>query len=180
MPKKKDTKQAKTEVIKPGHADYMQPGTLKIMKMMDKGLSPEEACKLVKGKDIIHPNTKTDLKKKYDKWALTGEGMQKLAHNAVKNVLKMTPKKTKEVKQCPECKGKSKDPEQPMCDTCLGQGIVHTLLYPTHTNQLAAVAMVADRVDPVIKQTVSLSANIHAFVDFEGEAGSILGGLKSG
>ena len=176
MPKK----QPKTKEIKPGHPDYMQPATLKIMKLMDADVSIEDAVKLVKNKDIIHPNTKTDLKKKYDKWALTGEGMQKLAHNAVKNVLKMTPKKTREVKQCPECKGKSKDPEEPMCDTCLGQGIVHTLLYPTHTNQLAAVAMVADRIDPVVKQTVTLSANIHAFVDFEGEAGSILEGMKSG
>ena len=180
MPKKKNTKQSKAEVIKPGHPDYMQPQTLEIMKLIDKGVSIEDSVKLVKNKDIIHPNTKTDLKKKYDKWALTSESMQKLAHNAVKNVLKMTPKKTKEIKQCPQCKGKSKDPDQPMCDTCLGQGVVNTLLYPTHTNQLAAVAMIADRVDPVVKQTVSLNANIHTFVDFEGEAGSILGGLKSG
>ena len=180
MDKKKKTKPLKTDLIKPGHPDSMQPSTLKIMKLIDGGVSIEDAVKLVKGKDIIHPNTKTDLKKKYDKWALTGEGMQKLAHNAVKNVLKMTPKKTKEVKQCPECKGKSKDPDQPMCDTCQGQGIVHTLLYPTHTNQLAAIAMIVDRVDPVVKKSVTLSANIHAFVDFEGEAGSILGGLKSG
>ena len=91
----------------------------------------------------------------------------------------MKPVETKEIKQCPQCKGKSRDPEEPMCDTCLGQGVVKTLLYPTHSNRLDAAKEVMDRIDPIVKKSVTLSANIHAFVDFEGEAGNILGGLKS-
>jgi hypothetical protein len=172
MPEKNTKKQKK---VKP-----LAGKTIKAMELMDKGLDIHDAHKLATGIEKPHPNTIYDLKQKYNRYLLSKQSTVKLASKVFLETMKMKPVETKEIKQCPQCKGKSRDPEEPMCDTCLGQGVVKTLLYPTHSNRLDAAKEVMDRIDPIVKKTVSLNANIHAFVDFEGEAGNILGGLKSG
>lgn len=151
--------------------------TVKAMELMDQGLNIHDAHKLATGIDKPHPNTIYDLKKKYDKYLLSKQSTVKLASKVFVETMKMKPVTTEEIKQCPQCKGKSKDPEQPMCDTCNGQGVVATLLYPTHSNRLDAAKEVMDRIDPVVKKSMNVNANIHAFVDFEGEASSLLEGL---
>ena len=154
-------KPTKTIDILPGHPDYLQAKTLEIMKLIDKGITIEEAVKLAKGKDKIHPNTKTDLKKKYDRWRLTQPGIVRLAQKAVKDTLKMAAVKTGNQVLCPECKGKAK--EESICALCNDVGLVNESIVPTTTNRLAAAQMVMDRVDPVIRQNMNL--NLNATVD---------------
>lgn len=154
-------KPALTDAILPGHPDYLQAKTLEIMKLIDNGLTIEQAVKLAKGKDKIHPNTKTDLKKKYDRWRLTQPAVVKLAHKAVKETLQMKAIKTGSQVICPECKGRAK--EEQICALCNDVGLVHESITPTTTNRLAAAAMVMDRADPVVRQNMNL--NINATVD---------------
>ena len=137
--------------------------TMKAIELIDKGVSVRDAHKLATGIEKPHSNSIYDLKKKYDKHLLTRAPVVKLASKVYVETMKMTPVETKEVKECPECKGKSKDPDEPMCDTCQGKGIVRTLLYPSHTNRLAAAEAVMERIDPVVKQ--SMNVNLSATVD---------------
>ena len=133
--KKKTTKTNQSDIPKRGDVNYMQPDTLKIMQLMDKDIKPEDAVKLVKGKDIIHRNTKGDLKKKHARYSLTKPNIVKLAHQAVKDTLKMT--------EVIDSEGK--------------------VSLPSHTNRLAAASMVMDRVEPVVK--VNHNLNVNANVD---------------
>ena len=133
--KKPTKKTPKVEQIKPGHPDYIQPATERIMKLMDKDVSIEDAVKLVKGKDNIHPNTKTDIKKKHDRYSLTKPKMVKLASKAIEDTLAM----------------------QGITDS---EGNVSM---PSHTNRLAAANMVMDRAQPVVRQNLNL--NIKADID---------------
>ena len=143
--------------------------TMKAFELIDKGYSLEDAHKLSTNIDNPHPNSLYDLKKKYDKYLLSQEKTVKLASKVYLETMKMKPVETKEVKTCPECNGKSKDPDKPMCDTCNGSGIVKTLLYPSHTNRLAAADAVMDRIDPIVKQSMNLNVNAN-FTDVSLEA----------
>jgi hypothetical protein len=81
--------------------------------------------------------------------------------------MKMKPTKTEEVKTCPECKGrKNKDKEPLPCVTCNSSGEVQVLIYPSHTNRLAAAERVMDQVDPVIKRSMSLNIE-QRFVEYD-------------
>ena len=152
-------KTPKTEVIKPGDPDYMQPKTQEIMKLMDQGLTPEEACKLAKDKDNIHANTKTDLKQKHERWLLTRPAIVKLAQKAVKDTLQMKAIKTGSQVLCPECKGRAR--EETVCPLCSDVGLVNEAVTPTTTNRLAAAQMVMDRADPVIKKNLNINASLN-------------------
>lgn len=158
MTEKEDTKRSK----------YNEK-TMKAFELMDKDVSIQDAHKLATGIEKPHPQSIYDLKKKYEKHLLSKQSTVKLASKVYLETMKMTPVETKEVKACPECRGKSKDPEQPMCDTCQGQGVVKTLLYPSHTNRLAAAEAVMDRIDPVVKQSMNLNVNAD-FTDVNLEA----------
>jgi hypothetical protein len=128
----------------------------KVMQAMDKGLSAEEAYFLVTGKRVMHRNTKSDLKKKHDKWLLSRPQLQKLASNAVRDTLKMMPVETESVETCPGCKAGQ---DKPSCKVCSGTGVLKTVIHPSYTNRLAAAAMVVDRVDPVVRQSMNLNVN---------------------
>ncbi len=87
---KSKTNPTKIEQIKPGHPDYLQPDTKRMLQLMDKDISPEDAAKLVKGKDKICRSTKEDLKKKHARYSLTKPKLVKLAHKAIEETLAMT------------------------------------------------------------------------------------------
>jgi hypothetical protein len=78
---------------------------------------------------INNPNkdTVTDLKRKSEKWLLSSPDLQKLAHHAVRDTLKMKPIK---VKVSP-------------------YGDEDMFIYPQVSNRLAAAAMVVDRTEPI-------------------------------
>lgn len=135
--------------------------TMKAIDLIDKGVSVKDAHKLATGIENPHPNSIYDLKKKYDKHLLTREPVVKLASKVYVETMKMKPVETDEVKACPECKDHPTD--KLTCPTCKQTGIVKTLLYPSHTNRLAAATAVMDRVDPVVKQNLNL--NLHSTVD---------------
>ena len=179
MPEKDTKKQKK--------AKPLAGKTIKAMELMDKGLDIHDAHKLATGIEKPHPNTIYDLKKKYNLYLLSKQSTVKLASKVFVETMKMKASKIDEIVKCIKCKGsgkiEDKDTGEPVtCLYCSGQGkyIVEANLYPTHSNRLDAAKEVMDRIDPIVKKSVTLSANIHAFVDFEGEAGSILEGMKSG
>lgn len=140
---------------KPKHND----STYKAFNLMDKGVSPRDAHKLSTGKDNVAPQSISALKKKYNNWLLSKESTVKLASKVYIDTMKMKPVKTKEIKSCPECNGKTIEEGEPDCVTCSGQGVVKTLIYPSHTNRMAAAAAVMDRIDPIVKQNVNLNLN---------------------
>ena len=137
----------------------MASKTIKAIELIDKGVDIQDAHKLATGIENPHPRTLYDLKKKYDAYLLSKKSTVKLASKVFVNAMKMKPVETEEVKICPQCKGRSQDPKEPMCVTCKGSGVVNTLIYPTHTNALAAAEAVMDRIDPVIKQSMNLNVS---------------------
>jgi len=104
-------------------------------------LHAKDAYKLVKGRDDISIVSQSRLRAKYKQWSLTSPQMQKLAHHAIKDTLKLKPLQIS--------KGKDAD----------GKEIIEEI-YPSHTNRIAAAAMVADRVEPVVRQNLNVNANI--------------------
>jgi hypothetical protein len=84
------------------------------------------------------------LKAKVRKYSLQAPDVSKLAHNQIKRILKGIPRE-----------------EDHRTVTKDGQVIEYTdKVYATDTNMLAAVSMVYDRIEPVIRQNVNLNANI--------------------
>jgi hypothetical protein len=155
MAKKKETPKETTK-----KARTLASKTLRAFDLMDKDVSPSDAHKLATGNNNPHPRTIDALKKKYDKYLLSKASTVKLASKVYLETMKMTPVKTDEVKVCPECRGKKDDEGAPSpCVTCNSTGIVSTLLYPSHTNRLAAAEAVMERVDPVVRQSMNLNIN---------------------
>ena len=160
--KKKEAETA--EVIPPEEAKTTGKGTgiykdsQQILELMEQGYSIEHAVKVVKNKDNVPKDTALKIKKKFDKWSLSRPAMVKLADRAVKETLKMTPIATETLKRCLECKGV--DPLMQTCPTCAGTGVVREMLYPSHTNRLAAAAMVKDREEPIVRHSVNIETKI--------------------
>jgi hypothetical protein len=153
----KDDKHSAKSTKKP---KPMAAKTLRAFDLMDKDVSPKDAHKLATGIDKPHPRTIDALKKKYDKHLLSKASTVKLASKVYLQTMKMEPVRTDEIKACPECKGKKDDEGSPSpCATCGSTGIVNTLLYPSHTNRLAAAEAVMDRIDPIVKQSMNLNIN---------------------
>jgi hypothetical protein len=105
--------------------------TKTIMALMEKGMDARTALIVGTGNIDPHRNTVTQVKKKYEKWSLARPAMVKLAHQAVQETLAMKPIITSDGKE----------------------------IHPSHTNRLAAAAMVADRAEPVVRQNVNLNLN---------------------
>ena len=182
MPKQPESKPKKQKKPKP-----LAGKTIKAFELMDKDVSIHDAHKLATGIEKPHPKTISDLKKKYNNYLLSKQSTVKLASKVFVETMKMKASKVDEIVKCIKCKGsgkiEDKDTGEPViCLYCEGQGkyIVEANLYPTHSNRLDAAKEVMDRIDPVVKKSVSLNANIHTFVDFESEADGILEGMKSG
>lgn len=144
---------ARKDTKRPPHNEK----TMKAFELLDKDVPIQDAHKLATGIDNPHPNSLYDLRKKYDAFLLSKQSTVKLASKVFVDTMKMKPIETEEVKICPQCRGRSQDPEEPMCVTCQGTGVVNTLIYPSHTNRLAAADAVMDRIDPVVKQSMNLN-----------------------
>lgn len=99
--------------------------------IVEHGVDPKTALALVSGNTTPHRDTVARLREKSNKYALSRPSMVKKAFTAVQEVLDMKPIKTKDGKE----------------------------IFPSHTNRLAAAAMVADRVEPIVKQNVNLNIN---------------------
>jgi hypothetical protein len=117
----KELRQEMAEILEQRHVS--EKTAQDILLMCKNGLTAQEAL-LMRGESNPNPHTLTDLRKKSQKWLLSNPDMQKLAHKAVKETLRMKPVKVNE-------NGEEK------------------LIYPSHTNRLAAAAMVTDRTEPV-------------------------------
>ena len=75
--------------------------------------------------------------------------MQKLAHDAIRQTLRLKPLEIS--------KGMDENGNE-----------IKELIYPSHTNRIAAAAMVADRTEPITRQNVNLNLNADvAPVDLE-------------
>lgn len=111
----------------------LYPKTEQALRLCAIGTDPAEALKIVNGKDKIHRNAVTSLKKKYAKWSLKNPSVVKLANNQVKRILQ----------------GEGRGIEQQKV-TAQGQVIDYTeTVVPSDTNILAAAMMVYDRVEPI-------------------------------
>lgn len=128
MPTKKKPKETKPP-------QSMTANTVAIMKHMDNGVSIEDSVKLVKGKNKIHPNTKTNIKKAYERYSLTKPKVVKLAHDALLDTINMV-------------------------EVVDSQGNVSK---PSHTNRLTGINMVLDRAQPVVRQ--NMNVNVNADID---------------
>ena len=154
MPTKKPTQTTPKETKqRPKH----NAKTMKAFELMDKDVSPRDAHRIATGIDNPTTQSVCNLRNKYDKHLLSQEPVVKLASKVYLETMRMKPVKTKEIKECLECKGKKV--EGSVCVTCNDTGIVRTLLYPSHTNRMAAAAAVMDRIDPIVKQNLNLNVN---------------------
>lgn len=122
------------------HSNMYNADTVAMFKLLEKGLHAKDAYKLVKGRDDISIVSQSRLRAKYKQWSLTSPQMQKLAHHAIKDTLKLQPLVVSKL-------------------DAQGNEVIEKI-YPSHTNRIAAAAMVADRVDPVVRQNLNVNANI--------------------
>lgn len=114
--------------------------TLQAAKLvMDHGVEPKEALILASGNKQPTRQAVHHFKEKLNKLALSSPKMQKLARSAIQETLEMKPIDIGEGKQ----------------------------MFPSHTNRLAAAAMVADRVDPVIRTNLNINAEVDAPIDVD-------------
>ena len=95
------------------------------------GMEPKEALIMATGNTSPTSKTVLEFKEKVRNYVLSQPSMVKLAHKAVKDVLGMKP-------------------------IVMGDG---KEIIPSHTNRLAAASMVYDRVEPVIRQNMTLNVN---------------------
>lgn len=94
------------------------------------GVDPKQALMLATGKTPDSGNL-SRFKKKVNKYSLSRPSMVKKAFTAISDTLDMRPVVTSDGKE----------------------------IFPSHTNRLAAAAMVADRVEPVVRQSLNLNLN---------------------
>ena len=113
--------------------------------MLDAGVEPEIAVKLLNNTNKPARSTVSLLKAKYGKYTLTAPKMQKLAHSAITDCL--TDQPIKQVKRDKQ-----------------GNEIIEEIP-PTWTNKIAAASMVYDRVEPVIHKAESVSHHVIHPVD---------------
>lgn len=139
------------EAIQPVRAaeDTKQPGkllqkTLDAIKLCEAGLSPREALQCANMTTRISAGAVSNFKAKMKKHSLTDPGMVLAMSSQVKRILKARARQEGHTKV-----------------TATGQVIYYTdNVYPTDSNILAACAMVADRVEPIIHQVANLNLNV--------------------
>lgn len=126
----------------------MRSTTQQAMKLvLEHHVEPKDALFLAHGRPV-DKSAVTQFKAKVARYSLTRPAMIKLAHDVVKNTL------------------------AGQADTYTTQklhrdGTVKTVtetIAPTHTNKLAAAAMVFDRAEPVIRQNVNLNGDLKDFM----------------
>ncbi len=111
--------------------------------VINHGVDEQTAMELATGRKVSK-RTVEGFKDKVRKYALAAAPMVKLAHNAVKETLKMQPVEV-------ERQAVNKE----------GEVITYTdKILPSHTNRLAAAAMVLDRDQPIIKHTANVNINV--------------------
>lgn len=127
-----------------------KPGTLSrktktaLNLAINHGVDPKTAITLASGGITPSATAVSNFKAKVAKYSLQAPGMQKLASNVVKDVLK------------------GKVVTYSTQKAVAGVGIVDMEITerPTFTNQLAAAAMVMDRVEPIVKHNINVNANL--------------------
>ena len=134
--------------LEPAPEPKMTSRTRQAMKLvLEHQVEPKDALILAHGR-AVDRSAVTAFKAKVARYSLTRPAMVKLAHDVVKNTL------------------------SGQVDTYTTQklhrdGTVMTVtetLVPTHTNKLAAAAMVFDRAEPVIRQNVNLNGDLKDFL----------------
>jgi len=122
-------------------------------------LPARDAYQLVNGRQPSN-QTAADLAQKARDFSLAQPAMRKMAHQVAFDILK----------------GKPMIQPRPMIDK--RTGLQHLdpetnepmeiidKVYPTHTNQVAVVNIVADRAEPVVRQNVNLNGNLKDFLPF--------------
>jgi len=123
--------------------------TARAMKLViEHGCTPKDALLMVRNGGNVPDRTLKEFKRKVARYSLTRPAMVKLAHNCVENVLKCVPNVLTTQKM---------DKNGQVVD------IVEQVI-PTHTNQLAAAAMVFDRAEPVVRQNINLNGELKDFM----------------
>jgi len=122
---------------------YM-PKTLEAFKLVEAGLSPKQALQAVNYTSKISPTSVSTFKQKLKKHSLTAPKLVKSAHNQIARILAA---ETREIEQ----QKVTKD----------GQVIDYTeTIAPSDTNILAAAALVYDRYEPVVRQSVQINIDV--------------------
>ena len=135
-------------VEKPTEPKYYGKTALALKLAIEHGVNPRDALLLARGGNPPAERTVKDFKRKVARYSLTRPAMVKLAHDVVKNTLQgVTDSYTT---QKVDRKGKVVD-------------IIETVA-PTYTNKLAAAAMVMDRDQPVVHQSVNLNGELKDFM----------------
>ena len=120
------------------------PKTIEAFKLVEAGLTPEEALKAVNYTSKISGQSVCNFKNKLKKYSLTHPKLLKLAHNAVKDCLTDQPIISKRTDK-------------------QGQEIIEETA-PTWANKIAAASMVYDRVEPtrqspeIVNQSLTINA----------------------
>lgn len=118
--------------------------TLMAIQMVNAGIPEREALMMVNNKRSISGQAIAELKHKVIQHGLTEPSMVKAMSSQVKRILK----------------GRARE-EAHQKVTAAGQVVEYTdNVYPTDSNILAACAMVADRVEPIVHQVASLNLNM--------------------
>lgn len=134
----------------------LHKNTMLALAMMGNGTDARTALQIVHNKEKVNKNTVTELKKKYRKYSLQAPGMIKSANSQIKRIL------SGEVREITQQKA-TKD----------GQVIEYTeQIAPSDTNILAAAAMVYDRFEPAVRQTLNVNVEVDV-VDMSVYANSV-------
>jgi hypothetical protein len=115
---------------------------------IEHGVEPRDALLMARNGKPPADRTVTDFRRKVAKYSLTRPAMVKMAHDVVKNTLMgqndtyTTEKMTRDGRVVT------------VCET----------VAPTFTNKLAAAAMVMDRDQPIVHQSVNLNGELKDFM----------------
>ena len=136
-------------MLQPATEPRLYAKTSQALKLvLDHGVTPRDALLLARGGNPPSVAAVKNFKQKVAKYSLTRPAMVKLAHDCVKNVLSgvVDVHTTEKIDR---------------------QGNVVTIresVAPTHTNKLAAAAMVMDRDQPIVHQSVNLNGELKDFI----------------
>lgn len=110
----------------------------------EHGVDVKEAMILSGYKEPLVSSRVSEMRKKVERYSLQTPQMQKLARDAVKDVLK------------------GKEVTYTVSKAIPGIGVVdmEEKMIPSYSNKLAAAAMVVDRVDPAVKRVDSVQVSV--------------------
>ena len=114
------------------------------MKLVNAGLSPREALQTMNHKKDISYAAISKFNEKVRNYSLTAPEMVKSMSQQVKRIIKARAR------------------EEAHRKVSRSGEVIEYIdnVYPTDTNILAACAMVADRIEPIIHQTANLNVNV--------------------